>query len=377
MTEVLAVCRAWLAAARAAEPTWLATVARVEGSSYRRPGARLLFSRDGVLAGALSGGCLERELVRMGPWLTRNGPVSQSIDSRFDEEGPRRGSGCHGKLDLLIEPLTSVADGALALLGRELEAERRVALATVIGGARAEVPLGARVVRTERALVSQLSDDPLTRALGGALRAALRGPAFPTSYLRSGTNTALLEVVEPPPHLFVFGTGADVVPLVRAAALLGWNVTVCGKPGQLGARERFMKLARLSEQPLADNVAALFRCARPLAVVMSHDYVEDRAALAALLEGDVAYIGVLGPARRTERMLAEIEADRGSIALSRRARVFGPAGLALGAETSAEIALSIVAEAQATLASAGRSSLRERGGEIHAPVAFVLQGDPS
>jgi len=377
LTEIAAVCRAWLKATRASEPTWLATVARVEGASYRRPGARLLFSREAVLAGALSGGCLERELMRMGPWLARNGPVSHTVDSRFDDEGPRRGSGCHGKLDILLEPLTLVADGALAVVGRELEAERRVALATVIASELAGAPLGARVVRTEQGLVSQLRGDALTRRLGSALGAALGQASFRTSYLRSGGSLALLEVVEPPPHLFVFGTGADVVPLVSTATLLGWNVTVCGKPGQLGVRERFVTLARLSEAPLADNVAALARCARPLAVVMSHDFVQDRATLAALVKVDVPYVGVLGPARRTERLLQEIVSEDGPIAPERRARVFGPAGLDVGAETSAEIALSIVAEAQATLARSQRSSLRERGGEIHEPVALVLHGDPS
>ncbi|HTQ03761.1 MAG TPA: XdhC family protein [Polyangiaceae bacterium] len=378
MSEIAAVCRAWLAAARASEPTWLATVARVDGSSYRRPGARLLFSRDTVLAGALSAGCLERELVRMGPWLARNGPVAKIVDSRSDEDdGPREGTGCHGKLEIMLEPLTAVADAALAVLGRELEAERRVALATVIDDKLAPVPLGARVVRTEHALVSQVRDDSLTRVLSGALDAALGEARAGASYVQAGSSTVLVEVLEPAPRLFVFGTGADVVPVVGAAALLGWNVTVCGKPGQLGARERFMKLGHLSEQPLADNVAALDGCARPLAVVMSHDYAADRSALAALLGTDVPYIGVLGPARRTERMLAEIGAERGGIAPARRACVFGPAGLALGAETSAEIALSIVAEAQAALAGATRDSLRERSGTIHEPVALVLQGEAS
>lgn len=377
MSEIAAICRAWLAATRASEPTWLATIARVEGSSYRRPGARLLFSRDAVLAGALSGGCLERELVRMGPWLARQGPVSQAVDSRFDEDGPRRGSGCHGKLDVLIEPLTAVADAGLAVLGRELAAERRVALATMIQSELAQVPLGARVVRTEHALVSQVREDSLTRALDGALLATFGERGACTKYVRTQRGTALVELLEPPPHLFVFGSGVDVVPVARAAALLDWNVTVCARPGQLGVRERFIELARLSEQPIATNVAALSRCARPLAVVMSHDYEQDRSVLAALLECDVPYVGVLGPARRTERMLDEIAADRGPIAPARRACVFGPAGLALGAETSAEIALSIVAEAQATLAGAARSPLRERGGEIHEPVALVLHGEPS
>jgi xanthine dehydrogenase accessory factor len=377
MTEITAVCRAWLEAQRNAEPVWLATLARVEGSSYRRPGARLLFGRDGVRAGAVSGGCLERELVRLGPWLTRNGPVCQTFDTKSDDEDASEGSGCLGRLELLLEPLSRLSDGALGWLARELEAERPVALATVVASSHPHVRLGARVLQSELGLVTQISDPVLARSLAAAVTRALTLRDARPALVETEGGAALVEVVEPAPHLYIFGAGVDALPVVRLVTLLGWKVTVWGSAGRVSARERFIKLARLSESALADAVAELSRCARPLALVMSHDYRQDRATLAALLGVPLRYLGVLGPARRTARMLGEIEAERGRLEAAVKSRIFGPAGLALGAETPEEIALSIVAEAQAALAATPRGSLREHQGKIHAPLALALHGDSS
>ena len=365
MNEIASVCRAWGEASRAAEPAWLATVVGVEGSSYRRPGARLLFGREAVLAGAVSGGCLERELGLTGPWLTRNGPVIKIFDSRAeDERAP--GTGCEGKVHVLVEPLSAVSDGALSLIGRELAEENRVVLVTVLDTDLPGVPVGARLVKTHRRLTSQVPNLELLRDLTGLASTALAETELTARRLSFCGTTILLELLEPPPHLFVFGAGADAVPVVRMAALLGWTVTVCGATAHVATRERFVKLARVSEGSLDEDIALLERSARPLAVVMAHDYRADRRALAALLGTKAAYVGVLGPAHRTHRMLEEIERDgRGPVATG-RARVFGPAGLALGAETAEEIALSMLAEAQAVLAETEPVFLRERSGTIHA-----------
>ena len=377
MTEITAVCRAWREAQTTGEPVWLATLARREGSSYRRPGARLVFGRDGVRAGAVSGGCLEQELVRTGPWLTRHGPVCRTFDANSDDEDAPRGSGCLGRLELLLEPLSGHADAALGVIDRELEAERPVALATVIASSLPQVRLGTRVLKSEQALVTQVSDPALARSLTAAVTRALAARGTRAALAEDAGATALVEVLEPPPHLFVFGAGVDALPVARLATLLGWNVTIAGTSGRASARERFIKLARLSERPLPEIVAELSRCARPLAVIMSHDYRQDRATLAALVDVPLRYLGVLGPARRTARLLDDIEAERGPLAAAVKSRIFGPAGLALGAETPEEIALSIVAEAQAALKTTPRGSLREHGGKIHAPLALALQGDSS
>ncbi len=365
MNEIASVCRAWVEASRAAEPAWLATVVGVEGSSYRRPGARLLFGRDAVLAGAVSGGCLERELGLTGPWLTRNGPVIKVFDSRAeDERAP--GTGCEGKVHVLVEPLSAVSDAALSLIGRELAEEQRVVLATILETDSAGVPVGARLVKTRRRLSSQVPNLELLRDLTGIASAAL-GDTEPSARRVSFCGTTiLLELLEPPPHLFVFGAGADAVPLVRMATLLGWTVTVSGAHAHVATRERFIKLARVSERSLEGDIDHLERCARPLAVVMAHDYRADRRALAALLGTKAAYVGVLGPAPRTHRMLEEIERDGRAPVAAGRARVFGPAGLSLGAETAEEIALSMLAEAQAVISETQPVFLSERSGTIHA-----------
>jgi xanthine/CO dehydrogenase XdhC/CoxF family maturation factor len=292
-----------------------------------------------------------------------------------DEETPFTGSGCFGRLELLLEPLTPPADGGLATLGSEIEAERRVGVATVIATDLPQVRLGARVLTTIHVTINRIVDDTLAESLTDAATAALAASDFGTAVIASDGSSALVEVIEPPPHLFIFGAGADAVPLVHFAALLGWNVTVCATAARPQFRDRFMRFARVSERSLRENVYDLNRCARPLAVIMSHDYQRDRAALGALVDSSAHYVGVLGPARRTERMLLEIESEHGALSVSQKSRVFAPVGLALGAETPQEIALSIVAEAQASLARAPRGSLRESNGTIHAPLAPALHGE--
>jgi xanthine/CO dehydrogenase XdhC/CoxF family maturation factor len=144
---------------------------------------------------------------------------------------------------------------------------------------------------------------------------------------------------------------------------------VCRAGNKIPIREHFGKLAHVSEQSLADNVTALDRCAQPLALVMSHDYRADRKVLAALLETRARYVGIAGPAHRTRKMLDEIEQTGRALEPECRARLFGPAGLALGAATAEEMALSVLAEAQAVLAESEPVFLSERSGTIQTRAA--------
>src|SRR5262249_36271375 len=149
---------------------------------------------------------------------------------------------------------------------------------------------------------------------------------------------ALIEIVEPPPHLFVFGAGNDVLPVLALAGSVGWNATVCGNHSSHALSERFSRAAPLLGDEPEVCGGVLDRCARPLALVMSHDFRQDTLALSALLRSRAEYIGVPGSALRLERMLDEIPA---LVPYSRAPVVHGPAGLDLGSETAAEIALSV------------------------------------
>jgi xanthine/CO dehydrogenase XdhC/CoxF family maturation factor len=307
----------------APQPAWLATVVAVQGSAYRRPGARLLFSRDGKLAGGISGGCLEREVMRTGEWLAQRGPVLRIFDATRDDDGHRVvRSGCNGQVEVLIQEVTPALSETLQRAAGELAQQRSIALTTLLPSGR-----------------------------------------------------FFLEQLEPAPHLSVFGIGDDVVPIARLATQVGFDVTVRAAHGGFGARARFSGVAPLALAPAADH--ALQHYARLFAVVMTHDYEQDRATLAALLRSAARYIGMLGPAHRTRRMLTEIQAREASPP-ERLACVHGPAGLHLGGEGPEAIALSIVAEAQAVLHGKQAGSLRSRRGPIHdqdQPAVRVLQAE--
>lgn len=175
-----------------------------------------------------------------------------------------------------------------------------------------------------------------------------------------GPLEALIEAVLPPPRLFVFGAGHDAVPVVAIAETVGWEAFVCEPHARFATRERFGGARAILVGGPTELARRVDDSHRAMAVVMAHDYERDRACLAALLGTNVRYLGMLGPRRRTVRMLAELGMKQED------PRLHAPVGLALGAETPQEIALSIVAEAQSVLKGASAVSLREHAGAIHA-----------
>jgi xanthine dehydrogenase accessory factor len=346
---------------RAAEPFLLATVVGVRGSSYRRPGARMLLTRDRWIAGSVSGGCLESDLVKKGWWRTTEGPRIVTYDAAArDDLGWGLGLGCDGVVDVLIERVDDRNLDPLAVIAGCLEGQSPAAVATVIGGA--EAPIGQRVVLSrDGSMRSDVSGAPLVRALLAECEAALARREAHMATCTGGIE-ALVETIRPPPRLFVLGAGHDAVPVVEIARAAGWEPIVWEPFARFATRERFAGAAATTAGPLAKLTARVDASDRPFAVVMAHDYAGDRAALEALLRTRALYVGMLGPRKRTERMLREL-------ALSGDPRIHAPVGLALGAESPQEIALAIVAEAQAVLARADGASLREHAGSIHAASA--------
>ncbi len=365
MAELLEICRAAQAAEQRNEPCWLASVMRVRGSAYRHAGARLLFANGQVLAGSVSGGCLEASLVRKGPWLTREHAVCVRYEAGLEEseqpdaEAPR-GSGCDGAVDILIERVhRGRAPDSLTFIESCLAAEQRGALLTVFESNVASVPVGSRLTLTEKGIAMGSIAEPAACAALSWAAAGVLGETQPRSRLVRGDGfQALLEVVSPAPHLFVFGAGPDALPVVELASALGLGVTVCDANPRASVRERFAARAELYLGGL-DAVAAKLKAHRtPLGVVMSHHYSSDLNALSVLLDSPAQYIGVLGPERRTRKMFAELfPTQHGPLP----ARVRAPIGLNLGAETPAQIALSIVSEIQAVLACANAEPLSRYG----------------
>jgi xanthine dehydrogenase accessory factor len=308
----------------------LATLVRVEGSSYRRPGARMLICADGKTVGSLSGGCLEEEVALQARDVLRTGvPALMSFDTR-------RRFGCAGKIDIFIE---RISNSFFVDVAKHVDARRRCIAVTVFEGNQSE--LGSSVVRTEAAIPVQgevAAIDPIAIS-----REVDRSGDWGQSPLPSrspiGNNNTFIQEIHPPIQLLICGDAPDNKPLRLLAELLGW-VPV-----------EIVDLSVLSIAP--DEWTA--------ALVKSHNYGRDFAALQQLLPMNLRYVGLMGPRRRRDQLLNALL----DVGVAINAGFFAPAGLDLKAETPEEIALAIVSEIQRVFAGGTGESLRERKFPIH------------
>lgn len=293
----------------------LVTLVRVEGSSYRRPGARLLIAANGEYAGAISGGCLEAEVMRKAQWKARDGAVVDRYSTLFDDTAEiPYGLGCGGTVDLLLEPAgTAEFEALMKALEDSLQGEeRRVATQLPEGGSRF-----ARCVLNA-------NDDPLFRSAHATM-----GPA----------ETVFDERLEPAQRLIVFGAGDDAQPMVQASAMLGWRTVVIDGRAQWARRERF-PLAERVQLKLGDVVVD----ARDAVVVMTHSYEQDREWLTAVLPVQPRYLGLLGARHRSALLLSEAAERLGWEVARACEQVFAPVGLDLGGDGAEAIAFATVAE---------------------------------
>jgi xanthine dehydrogenase accessory factor len=373
MKELRRIAEAWADLRRRGEPAILATVMETAGSTYRRPGARLLMSQDRWLAGDISGGCLEGEVLKKAWWRTREGPVVLSYDSTTsdDELSWSFGLGCNGRVEVLQErvgPESSTPTHPLDFLHSRLEQRRSGVMATVFRvGRTGQGRVGQRLLLDEGGLRSDVKDAALREKLRADAEAALGCGRTAVHRYGSGEAAvdALVEVVRPPRPLFVFGNGQDAVPLVRRAAELGFHVTlVANRPSGVPAdafRDADVTLTATPETA-AGRVAP---GADAAVVVMTHNLLHDRGFLRLALESPAGYVGVLGPRLRTEQMLSELQAQGFVLTEAHRRRLHSPTGLDVGAEQSEEIALAILSEVLASASAREGASLRKRAGPIH------------
>lgn len=331
MSELRQILDLWKHARADGEEICLATVVGIEGSAYRRPGARMLLTAAGQRAGTISGGCLEAEVAKKAWWLTESGPSIQRYSSFFDDDGDMPyGLGCGGTVVVLLER-GEPAIQALEALGRSVE-ERSESVIVIDTGTNSH---GTVLAMSE---AGEVLYEP---------SACPEAATLANDVLRAGKSRHagkyFVELVLPPPSLTIFGAGDDAQPLVDFAAALDWHVTVADDRSNLARPERFPRAA----QVLNLNATLSRMGAEEAAVVMTHSYEQDRKILSTLLARDTRYIGVLGPRRRTERLLGEVGPDLGLTPAECMARLHTPVGLDLGGHSPASIALAIAAELQA------------------------------
>jgi len=361
---------------RRGERAALATITRVRGSTYRREGARLLIQEDGRMTGSISGGCLEGDVAEAAREVMQTGQSRLlSYDLTADDDAVwGLGLGCNGAIDVLVEPVAGKeGEDLVALLHDSIEHRRTAALATVVVAPPGGPAVGSRIfVPEEGAPRGSLATPALdARVIGLARRQIEAAEATTTAVeMPGGTGEVFIEVVVPPLPLLVCGAGHDALPLVRLAHEQGWWVMVADSRPAFATPDRFPEA---DEVILAEDheVAAKAPIDRhTFAVVMTHNFLHDLAILRGLLKTPARYIGLLGPRARTDKLLAEL-AKEGAVDETQRARLYGPVGVDIGADSPEEIALSILAEILAVRNGRTTASLRDRRGPIHVPVSLL------
>jgi xanthine dehydrogenase accessory factor len=349
----------------------LATIVSVRGSTYRRPGARLLVPETGELIGNISGGCLEGDVQAVAQKVMGGGKATLvDFDLTADDEAVWGwGLGCNGAVELFVEP----AEKARAVAGdlrRALEEEREVAVVTVLESSVEGVERGARLLvhpggRSERTLGRPAADAAAAQAAVAAL-AAGESSKQDIPIADAGVITVFVEVLEPSPRLFVCGAGHDAIPVVAFAAQLGWRPIVIDDRDRFLTRERFPGAAGFVtlNRPVeaAEHTGADRRC---FVLIMSHNYLRDKDYLRSYLGTDVAYIGSLGPRKRLDSVLSDLAKENVVPTDADLAKIYAPSGLDLGAEGPEEVAWAIMAEVIAVRAGRGAGFLRDRKGHIH------------
>jgi len=347
--EILARVGALLSDGRAGA---LATVVRIRGSAYRRPGAKFLVEDGGRTLGGVSGGCLEadvREHARRDV-IPSGTPVLLHYDTGSDDRVVwGLGLGCNGSVDVFVQRIDALAD-LLATLGELLRSDSAFSISTVLSGP----AIGEHLV------LGPDSDAAPPRSPHVDLAVARQRLASGESGVdEAGGALVFTEVLWPPSHLVVCGAGDDARPVVARAAAAGFQVTVIDHRPAFLTADRFPDARRLLQMRPDDYGGAFLAGSRTSVILMNHSLGLDREWLRRLLPTGAGYIGLLGPRARCEEILGQLGVDDD-------ARVFGPVGLDVGAEGPEQIAISIVAELLAVRARREPRHLRERGIPIHA-----------
>ena len=364
MKEITDILKAYQKAVKANIRTALATVVHVEGSSYRRPGARMLITEDGILTGAISGGCLEGDALRKALSAIVQQKTKLITYDTTEKDDAEFGVqlGCNGIIHILFEPInTSDSLNPIAILG-DLENEREDAILVTLFSMTGQRQPGTSMLYRQKGFTSKIAKE-LAQQVEEDANTALNNKtsSFATYSVEEEQLSGFLELIRPPISLIIAGAGNDAKPLAEIAYLLGWNVTIAdGRPTHANSR-RFANANRILVAKPEELMTQIDIDELTAFVLMTHNYNYDIHLLNLLLDTDAPYIGSLGPKKKLERMLDEL----GKNTEKNLHRVHGPVGLDIGAETAEEIAISIVAEIKSVFAGGSAGFLKEKMQPIH------------
>ncbi|REA57698.1 XdhC/CoxI family protein [Dyadobacter luteus] len=374
MKEIKDIINAFDAAVSAKKSMALATVVHVEGSSYRRPGARMLVTDDGQLTGAISGGCLEGDALRKALLaISQQKNKLVTYDTTDDDDNTLGVQlGCNGIVHILFEPIDpEQVNNPIALLKRASAKRQNAVLLTLFSlTGRKDFQPGTCCLYLEKENISEysvasiVSNDVFLKEIEHAQQIQ---DSFFKSFVIDGQNlTGFVEYLKTPPSLVIAGAGNDTIPLMDMASVLGWNIIVVDGRNGHATYQRFPKATQVLVSKANDVLTHITPDEQTFFVLMTHNYNYDIALLKELIMLDICpYIGTLGPKKKLDRMFDDLEKDGLTVTEKQKSKIFGPTGLDIGAETSEEIALSVLSEIKAVMNNRLGTFLREKSEPIH------------
>lgn len=372
MKEIREIINAYNKARKNEKRLALATLVHLNGSSYRRPGARMIVDEEGKLTGAISGGCLEGDALRKAVFCIHTQIPKLVVYDTSDEEDATIGIqlGCSGIIQVLFEPIDENDPlNPIELLKKAIHKRQNTVLVTLYAP---QIKKGD-TVGTSMLLEDsgefhnnstfQLVPETLMQDIKETL--TIKKSSFKSYNLNDHTFNAFLSFISPPISLIIVGAGNDAIPLQSIAETLGWEVTIVDGRHTYAKIERFSSACQIIVSKPEKVLQQIPIDEKTVFVLMTHNYNYDYAILKALLDKNVTYIGALGPKKKLDNMITDLKAE--NIFLNERQKniLYGPVGLELGAETPAEIALSITAEIMSVMHNKKGGSLRNLLTEIH------------
>lgn len=307
-------------------PCVLATLVNIEGSSYRRSGARLLWSPSGVKTGSISGGCLENDILARAQNLIEKNTASEIVTYDTTSENDLIwgvGTGCHGIVRVLLEHLTSEPSWAQQVNRAKID---------------------------RRSTQLSVNWDPSGTSVRGT---------FSELPAHRGGNSILTCKLQPPLRLVVLGAGDDAQPLTELCRNMDWEVEVFDPRPQMATSARFPAANSVRCLPAESTATEITWDDQTVAVIMTHHYRYDFPLLQTLAPLNLPYLGLLGPKQRGERLRQDANLPESCV-------IHSPVGLDLGGDGPNAVALSIIAEIQAVINQRSGLSLQARPNSIHA-----------
>lgn len=370
MKEIKAIIKAYESIETVTTQAALATVVRVEGSSYRRTGARMLVLDDGTWIGGISGGCLEGDALKRAR-LAIAKSVSTLITYDTTEGDAYQigvGLGCNGIIDVLFTPLNfKDKNNPVEILKQCLQANRQTHILITITHLQSKwkhLKTGVTIKYSEPGSLDIFENENLIIQLTNSInKQVAENKSAPYKFFTDNESCVeiFLEILPPEINVVMMGYQYDVYPFSRLFKEIGWRVTIIANPQKLNT-----SITSIVDEVLApERFSDLFIDEHTVIVLMSHDYKTDKYNLPKALATQALYIGMLGPRERSEKILRELVEEGIAISTEDFYRVHAPVGLDIGAVTPEEIALSLAAEVRAVLSKRAGGFLRLRTTTIH------------